>query len=270
MLYMLKLEPVRPPQISKSPPGDITSVGNLWCQLGPNSKAGTIACKGALPRGFGPLRALTAFSVTLNMYPLPPTPHPFTESSASPHSHPEAKLVPAPKNREAQHPLLGLETEPSPFQMGRRADSESAWVRPVGRGGQDSFLKVPPSILPSHMGGAFPEYSSLPSTVWIFVWNIAPNASPVLSQFTHVYSGFSIILLTVPLSKYLLSSLSERTRVSEDPRSKDLSCHPGEVKDFQEAGRPETEAGLVPRWTCISDSRGAPGPLTWGVSLSWD
>ena len=25
------------------------------------------------------------------------------------------------------------------------------------------------------------------------------------------------------------------------------------------------EVGLVPRWTCISDSRGAPGPLIWGV-----
>ena len=59
--------------------------------------------------------------------------------------------------------------------------------------------------------GRFPESSRLPSTVWVFVLNLALNASPVLSQFTRVYSGSSVVLLTVPLGKCLLSSLSERT-----------------------------------------------------------
>ena len=53
--------------------------------------------------------------------------------------------------------------------------------------------------------------------------------------------------------------------VSEDPRSKDLSCHPRRPRTSRRQGRLENGGGLVPRWTCLSDSRGASGPLTWGM-----
>lgn len=264
----------RPPQISKSPPGDITSVGNLWCQLGLNSKAGTIACgKGALPRGIGTLRALTAFSASLWTCILSDLHLPIYGVISLSHRHPWRLLVPAPSvNREGSASPAGSRDWAQSIPDGEAGRQwERPWVRPWEERWSGFFLKVPLHPAQPTWEERFPEYSSLPSTVWIFVWNIALNASPVLSQFTHVYSGFSIILLTVPLSKYLLSSLSERTRVSEDLRSKDLSCHPGRSRTSRRRGRPENGSGAGSQMDLHIGQQRCPRTLDLGgVSLGWD
>ena len=144
----------RPPQISKSPPGDITSLGNLWRQSGLNSEAETIACgKGALPRGFGTLRAVTAFSASL-WTPILSDPH----TSASPAAPGGSLCLHRVRTERAQQPLLGLETEPSAFQMARQADSESAPGPGHGKtGGQDSASECPSTLPSPHGRSVFPD-----------------------------------------------------------------------------------------------------------------
>ena len=184
----------RPPQISKSPPGDITSVGNLWCQLGLDSKAGTIACgKGALPRGFGPLRALTAFSASLWTCILSDLHLPIYGVISLSHSHPGGCLcLHRVWTGRAQHPLLGLETEPSPFQMGRRADSESApgWGHGK-RGGQDSFSKCP-SILPSPHGRSVSPNTPVCLQLFGFLSETLPWMHLLFSVNSHMFIQVSV------------------------------------------------------------------------------
>ena len=69
--------------------------------------------------------------------------------------------------------------------------------RAMGRQGVRILPQSAPPPCPARMGGRFPGSSRLPSTVWVFVLKLALNASPVLSQFTRVYSGSSVVLLTV-------------------------------------------------------------------------
>ena len=198
-LYV-ETETKRSPQISKSPPGDITSLGNLWRQLGLNSKAGTITfSKGALPRGFGTLRALTAFSASLWTRILSDLHLPTYRVIGLSRRCPWRLLVPAPAvNREGPASPSGSRDWAQSIPDG---EAGRQWERPCVGPWEERwsgfFLKVPLHPAQPTWEERFPESSSLPSTVWVFVLNLALNASPVLSQFIHVYSGFSVILLTM-------------------------------------------------------------------------
>lgn len=157
MLYMLKLEPKGPHKfqilLRLSP-----LLGNLWCQLGLNSGNHRMWRRS---RGLRP-EALTAFSASLNMYPLRPTLTHLRESSApSPTTATLGCLCPAPSvwTGGLSIPCWVLGPRPSPFQMGRRADSERPGWGHAGRGGQGFFLKVP-SIYPAHGRRPFPRILS--------------------------------------------------------------------------------------------------------------
>lgn len=141
-------------------------LGNLWCQLGLDSKRGTIACGKGRSRIWATEGLGLTFSASLWTCVSRPT---LTHlQSHQPLLTTLELLVPCTECEQGGlQPLsLGLEAEPSPFQMGSGQTVRAPWVRPWERVVWDSACLKCPSILPSPHGRTFPEYSSLPSTVW--------------------------------------------------------------------------------------------------------
>lgn len=59
-------------------------------------------------------------------------------------------------------------------------------------------LPTRPPLSPHTQEDGFHDFPSLPSPFWVFFFfNLALNIFSVPSQFTHVYSGSSVILLIV-------------------------------------------------------------------------
>ena len=131
-------------------------------------------------------------SVTLNTDPLRPT-------HVSLSRRPWRQPVPAPgANREGPATPSGSGDGAQCIPDGEAGwQWERPWAGPWEDRGSGFCLRVPLHPAQPAWAERFPGSSRLPSTVWVFVLKLALNASPVLSQFTRVYSGSSVVLLTV-------------------------------------------------------------------------